>query len=43
MDDATIRRQPREAIRGIVADTEAMSFKMISEPKVGSLLAPTVE
>ena len=37
MDDAEIRRQPM-ALRGIVADTEAMSFNMISEPKVGALL-----
>ena len=38
MNDADVRRQP-DAIRGIVADTEAMSFGMISEPKVGALLA----
>ena len=38
MNDAEIRRQP-ETIRGIVSDTEAMSFNMISEPKVGSFLA----
>jgi predicted O-methyltransferase YrrM len=37
MDDAEIRRQPM-ALRGIVADTEAMSFNMMSEPKVGALL-----
>jgi predicted O-methyltransferase YrrM len=37
MNDAEIRRHP-EAVRGIVADTEAMSFNMISETKVGSLL-----
>jgi predicted O-methyltransferase YrrM len=38
MNDAEIRRQPK-AIPGIVSDTEAMSFTMISEPKVGALLA----
>src|SRR6187399_2254187 len=38
MNDAEISRQP-EALRGIVADTEAMSFTMASEAKVGSLLA----
>ena len=38
MNDAEIRRQP-EAVRGIVSDTEAMSFSMISEARVGSLLA----
>jgi predicted O-methyltransferase YrrM len=37
MDDAEIRRRPL-ALRGIVADTEALSFNMISEPKVGALL-----
>jgi len=38
MNDAQIRRQPK-AVPGIVSDTEAMSFTMISEPKVGALLA----
>jgi len=38
MNDADIRRQP-EAIRGIVSDTSAIAFNMISEGKVGSLLA----
>src|SRR5687767_6631337 len=38
MNDAEIRRQPA-AVRGIVSDTEAMAFTMISEAKVGSLLA----
>jgi predicted O-methyltransferase YrrM len=38
MNDADIRRQP-DVIRSIVSDTEAMSFNMISEPKVGALLA----
>jgi len=38
MNDAEICRQP-EAVRGIVADTKAMSFTMASEAKVGSLLA----
>jgi len=38
MDDDDICRQP-EAIRGIVSDTEAIAFNMISEAKVGSLLA----
>ena len=38
MDDAEIRSQPR-TLAGIVADTAAMSFTMISEPKVGALLA----
>ena len=38
MNDTEFRRAP-EAVRGIVADTEAISFTMISEPKVGSLLA----
>ncbi len=38
MNDTEIRRQP-EGIPGIVCDTAAMSFTMISEPKVGSLLA----
>jgi predicted O-methyltransferase YrrM len=38
MNDAVIHRQP-DAIRGIVSDTAAISFNMISEAKVGSLLA----
>jgi predicted O-methyltransferase YrrM len=38
MNDAEIRREPA-AIRSIVADTQAMSFNMLSEPKVGALLA----
>jgi hypothetical protein len=38
MNDAEICRQPK-AVRAIVFDTEAMSFGMISEAKVGSLLA----
>ena len=38
MNDAEIHRRP-EAIRGIVSDTAAMSFNMMSEAKVGSLLA----
>ena len=38
MNDAEIRRPP-EAIRSIVSDTEALSFNMISEAKVGALLA----
>ena len=38
MNDAEIRRQP-DVIRSIVSDTEAMSFNMISEAKVGALLA----
>jgi predicted O-methyltransferase YrrM len=38
MNDAEIHRQP-EAIRGIVSDTAAISFNMISEARVGSLLA----
>jgi predicted O-methyltransferase YrrM len=38
MNDAEIHRQP-ETIRAIVSDTAAMSFSMISEAKVGSLLA----
>jgi len=37
LNDADIRRQPA-ALAGIVADTTAMSFTMISEPKVGALL-----
>ena len=38
LDDAQIRRQPAVLV-GIVADTAAMSFTMMSEPKVGALLA----
>lgn len=38
MNDAEIHRQP-DVIRSIVRDTEAMSFNMISEARVGSLLA----
>ena len=38
MNDAEIRRAP-EAMRRIVSDTEAMTFSMISEAKVGALLA----
>jgi len=38
MNDTGIRRQP-EALPGIVADSEAISFGMISEPKAGALLA----
>jgi len=38
MDDAEIRRQPA-AIAGILSDTAARGFTMVSEPKVGSLLA----
>ena len=38
MNDTENRRVPA-ALRGIVADTEAMSFNMMSESKVGSLLA----
>lgn len=38
MNDSEIPRSPA-AIRGIVADTEAMSFNMISENRVGSFLA----
>ena len=38
MNDAEIRRKPA-AIRSIVADTEAISFNMLSESKVGALLA----
>jgi hypothetical protein len=37
-----IHRQPR-ALAGIVADTEVLSFGMISEAKVGSLLAALAE
>lgn len=38
MNDAEVRRRP-EAARGIVSDTLAISFDMLSETKVGSLLA----
>jgi predicted O-methyltransferase YrrM len=38
MNDAEIRSQPA-ALAGLVADTAAMSFTMISEAKVGALLA----
>ena len=38
LDDTQIRRQPA-ALAGIIADTYAMAFTMISEPKVGALLA----
>src|SRR5262245_64130935 len=38
MNDAEIGRQP-VAIRKIVSDSERMSFEMISEAKVGALLA----
>ena len=38
MNDAEIRRQP-QAVQRIVSDTEAMAFSMISETKVGALLA----
>ena len=38
MDDTEIRRQP-SSIPGIVADNAAIAFTMISEPKVGALLA----
>ena len=38
MDDSEIRRQP-SSIAGIVADNAAIAFTMISEPKVGALLA----
>jgi predicted O-methyltransferase YrrM len=38
VNDAEIHRHP-EAVRAIVADTGAMSFNMISETRVGSLLA----
>ena len=38
MDDTEIRRQP-SAVPGIVADNTAIGFAMISEPKVGALLA----
>ncbi|HEV8397269.1 MAG TPA: class I SAM-dependent methyltransferase [Vicinamibacterales bacterium] len=38
MDDAEIRSHPA-TLAGIVADTAALSFTMISEAKVGALLA----
>src|SRR5262245_53279195 len=38
MDDTEIRRQP-SSIPGIVADNAAIAFTMMSEPKVGALLA----
>ena len=38
MDDAEIQRRPA-ALAGIVAESATMSFTMISEPKVGALLA----
>ena len=38
MDDARILRQP-VGLAGIVADTAAIDFTMISEPKVGALLS----
>ena len=38
MNDSGIDRQP-QALGGIVADTERLSFGMISEAKVGALLA----
>src|SRR5689334_21214542 len=38
MDDTEIRRQP-PSIPAIVADNTAIAFTMISEPKVGALLA----
>jgi predicted O-methyltransferase YrrM len=38
MDDTEIRRQPT-SISAIAADNAAMAFTMISEPKVGALLA----
>lgn len=38
LDDDQIRRQPA-ALPGIVADTAALSFTMISETKVGALLS----
>ena len=38
MNDAEIRRRPA-SLTGIVADPAAMSFNMISEPRVGALLA----
>jgi predicted O-methyltransferase YrrM len=38
MNDAGIQRPPA-ALPGIIADTEALSFSMISEARVGSLLS----
>ncbi len=38
MNDSDIRRAPA-AVAGIIRDTEAMSFGMVSEAKVGALLA----
>jgi predicted O-methyltransferase YrrM len=38
MDDTGIRRQPA-TLAGLLAETTAMSFTMISEAKVGALLA----
>ena len=38
MGESEIRRKP-DAVVGILGDTEAMGFNMVSEPKVGSLLA----
>ena len=38
MDDAQVR-QPPPGLAGIVADTAAMNFTMISETKVGALLS----
>jgi hypothetical protein len=38
MDDTEVRRSPT-SLSGIVADTTAMSFTMMSEARVGSLLA----
>src|SRR5690242_5965530 len=38
MDDAEIREHP-DAVPAIVADTEALSFGMMSEAKVGSFLS----
>ena len=38
LDDAEIRRQPPN-LSGLMADTAALSFTMISEAKVGALLA----
>lgn len=38
MNDTEVTRRPA-ALPGIVADTEAMAFTMISEPTVGALLA----
>jgi predicted O-methyltransferase YrrM len=38
MDDTEIRRQPL-SVAGIVADNAAIGFTMMSEPKVGALLA----